>query len=64
MDDYQEYYETVMREEEWEADQQKDNMMLLDIIARRVKDKRRRVALILTYFGDTNGRTDENFGDC
>jgi len=64
MDDYQEYYETVMREEEWESDQKADNMMFLDIIARRVKDKRRRVQLILTYFGDTNGRTEENFGDC
>ena len=64
MDDYQEYYETVMREEEWEADQKTDNMMFLDIIARRVKDKRRRVQLILTYFGESNGRTEENFGDC
>lgn len=64
MDDYQEYYETVMREEEWEADQKADNMMFLDIIARRVKDKRRRVQLILTYFGESNGRTEENFGDC
>jgi len=64
MDDYQEYYETVMREEEWESDQKADNMMFLDIIARRVKDKRRRVQLILTYFGESNGRTEENFGDC
>lgn len=64
MDDYQEYYETVMREEEWESDLKADNMMFLDIIARRVKDKRRRVQLILTYFGESNGRTEENFGDC
>ena len=64
MDDYEEYYHTVMREEEYNEDKQKDNMMFLDIIARRVKDKRRRVQLILTYFGETNGRTEENFGDC
>jgi len=64
MDDYEEYYHTVMREEEYNEDKQKDNMMFLDIIARRVKDKRRRVQLILTYFGESNGRTDENFGDC
>ena len=62
MDDYEEYYHTVMREEEYNEDKQKDNMMFLDIIARRVKDKRRRVALIMNYFGEDYDR--ENFGDC
>lgn len=62
MDDYQEYYETVMREEEWNDDKRKDTMMFLDIISRRVTDKRRRVALILNYFGEDYDR--ENFGDC
>ena len=51
-----------MREEEYNEDKQKDNMMFLDIIARRVKDKRRRIALILNYFGEDYDR--ENFGDC
>ena len=62
MDDYQEYYETVMREEEWNADKRKDTAMFLDIISRRVTDKRRRIALILNYFGEDYDR--ENFGDC
>lgn len=57
----QQMYETVLREEEYQ-DEQKDNMHFLDIISRRVTDKRRRRALILNYFGGEYDR--ENFGDC
>ena len=62
LDDSQEYYETVIRQEEYNADARKDANMFLDIISRRVTDKRRRVALILNYFGEDYDR--ENFGDC
>ena len=62
LDDGQEYYETVLRQEEYNQDVRKDTVMFLDIISRRVKDKRRRVALILNYFGEDYDR--ENFGDC
>lgn len=62
LDDGQEYYETVIRQEEYNADARKDANMFLDIISRRVTDKRRRVALILNYFGEDYDR--ENFGDC
>lgn len=61
----QELYETVVREEEYRHDEKQremDNMAFLDIISRRVFDKRRRHALILNYFGDNYDR--ENFGDC
>jgi len=62
LDDGQEYYETVLRKEEYNQEIRKDTIMFLDIISRRVKDKRRRVALILNYFGEDYDR--ENFGDC
>jgi Zn-finger domain-containing protein len=62
LDDGQEYYETVLRKEEYNQDVRKDTIMFLDIISRRVTDKRRRVALILNYFGEDYDR--ENFGDC
>jgi len=61
MDDLQYLYETVVREEEYEQDK-KDDEMFLQIISRRIVDKRRRNQLILTYFGDNYDR--ENFGDC
>jgi len=63
-EDMQQLYETVVREEEFEYDKQKaqDNLMFLDIISRRVVDKRRRQTLILNYFGGDYDR--ENFGDC
>lgn len=60
MDDYQEYYHTVMREEEYEVD--KDDVEFLAIIKRRIADKRRQRELMLIYFGDRNGT--ENLGDC
>jgi len=56
-----EYYETVSRQEEYEQDQ-KDDVHFLYIVNRRIKDKRRRKQLLLTYFGDNYDR--ENFGDC
>ena len=62
LDDGQEYYETVIRQEEYNQEARKDTIMFLDIISRRVTDKRRRVALILNYFGEDYDR--ENFGDC
>jgi len=62
LDDGQEYYETVLRQEEYNQESRKDTIMFLDIISRRVTDKRRRVALILNYFGEDYDR--ENFGDC
>ena len=62
LDDGQEYYETVLRQEEYNQEARKDTIMFLDIISRRVTDKRRRVALILNYFGEDYDR--ENFGDC
>lgn len=62
LDDGQEYYETVLRQEEYNQEARKDASMFLDIISRRVTDKRRRVALILNYFGEDYDR--ENFGDC
>jgi hypothetical protein len=62
LDDGQEYYETVLRQEEYNHEARKDANMFLDIISRRVTDKRRRVALILNYFGEEYDR--ENFGDC
>jgi hypothetical protein len=62
LDDGQEYYETVLRQEEYNQEARKDANMFLDIISRRVTDKRRRVALILNYFGEDYDR--ENFGDC
>ena len=61
MDDLQYLYETVIRQEEYEQDK-KDDEMFLQIISRRIIDKRRRNQLILTYFGDNYDR--ENFGDC
>ena len=61
MDDLQYLYETVIREEEYEQDT-KDDEMFLQIIKRRIVDKRRRNQLILTYLGDNYDR--ENFGDC
>lgn len=61
MDDLQYLYETVIRQEEFEQDK-KDDEMFLQIISRRIIDKRRRRELILTYFGDNYDR--ENFGDC
>jgi len=61
MDDLQYLYETVIRQEEFEQDK-KDDEMFLQIISRRIVDKRRRNQLILTYFGDNYDR--ENFGDC
>ena len=61
MDDLQYLYETVIRQEEFEQDK-KDDEMFLQIISRRIIDKRRRNQLILTYFGDNYDR--ENFGDC
>jgi hypothetical protein len=61
MDDLQYLYETVIRQEEFERDK-KDDEMFLQIISRRIIDKRRRNQLILTYFGDNYDR--ENFGDC
>ena len=61
MDDLQYLYETVVRQEEYEQDK-KDDEMFLQIISRRIIDKRRRNQLILTYFGDNYDR--ENFGDC
>jgi len=61
MDDLQYLYETVIRQEEFEQDK-KDDEMFLQIISRRIVDKRRRRELILTYFGDNYDR--ENFGDC
>lgn len=62
LDDGQEYYETVLRREEYNQEARRDANMFLDIISRRVTDKRRRVALILNYFGESYDR--ENFGDC
>ena len=62
LDDGQEYYETVLRQEEYNQEARKDANMFLEIISRRVTDKRRRVALILNYFGEEYDR--ENFGDC
>ena len=61
MDNGQEYYETVSRQEEYEQDQ-KDDVHFLYIVNRRIKDKRRRKQLLLTYFGENYDR--ENFGDC
>jgi len=61
LDDGQEYYETVEREEEYEQDQ-RDDVAFLYIINRRIRDKRRRKQLLLTYFGEEYDR--ENFGDC
>ena len=61
LDDGQEYYETVEREEEDEQDQ-RDEVAFLYIINRRIRDKRRRQQLLLTYFGENYDR--ENFGDC
>lgn len=61
-DNEQEYYETVLRQEEYNVDARKDANMFIELINRRVKDKRRRVALILNYFGENYDR--ENFGDC
>jgi len=61
MDDLQYLYETVIRQEEYEQDK-KDDEMFLQIISRRIIDKRRRNQLILTYFGENYDR--ENFGDC
>jgi len=61
LDDGQEYYETVEREEEYEQDQ-RDDVAFLYIINRRIRDKRRRQQLLLTYFGEDYDR--ENFGDC
>ena len=61
MDDLQYLYETVIRQEEFEQDK-KDDEMFLQIISRRIIDKRRRNQLILTYFGENYDR--ENFGDC
>jgi len=61
MDDLQYLYETVVRQEEYEQDK-KDDEMFLQIIKRRIVDKRRRNQLILTYFGENYDR--ENFGDC
>ena len=61
MDDLQYLYETVIREEEYEQDT-KDDEMFLQIIKRRIVDKRRRNQLILTYLGDNYDR--EHFGDC
>lgn len=62
LDDGQEYYETVLRKEEYNQDVRKDANTFIELINRRVKDKRRRVALILNYFGEDYDR--ENFGDC
>ncbi len=62
LDDGQEYYETVLRKEEYNKDVRKDANTFIELINRRVKDKRRRVALILNYFGEDYDR--ENFGDC
>jgi hypothetical protein len=62
LDDGQEYYETVLRKEEYNQDVRKDANTFMELINRRVKDKRRRVALILNYFGEDYDR--ENFGDC
>ena len=61
MDDNQELYETVLREQQYEQDR-KDDAAFLSIIKRRITDKRRRNQLILTYFGEDYDR--ENFGDC
>ena len=61
-DNEQEYYETVIRQEEYNVDVRNDANMFIELINRRVKDKRRRVALILNYFGESYDR--ENFGDC
>ena len=62
LDDGQEYYETVIRQEEYNVDARNDANLFMELINRRVKDKRRRVALILNYFGEDYDR--ENFGDC
>jgi len=62
LDDGQEYYETVLRKEEYNIDARNDANLFMELINRRVKDKRRRVALILNYFGEDYDR--ENFGDC
>lgn len=62
LDDGQEYYETVIRREEYNVDARNDANLFIELINRRVKDKRRRVALILNYFGEDYDR--ENFGDC
>ena len=63
MDDQeQEYYETVIRQEEYNVDARNDANKFIELINRRVTDKRRRVALILNYFGESYDR--ENFGDC
>lgn len=61
-DNEQEYYETVLRQEEYNVDVRKDANLFMELINRRVTDKRRRVALILNYFGEDYDR--ENFGDC
>ena len=61
-DNEQEYYETVLRQEEYNVDVRKDANLFIELINRRVTDKRRRVALILNYFGENYDR--ENFGDC
>lgn len=53
-------YETVVRQEEYEKE--KDDVAFIEIIKRRITDKRRRKQLISTYFGEKYG--SENFGDC
>lgn len=53
-------YETVVRQEEYEKE--KDDVAFIEIIKRRIVDKRRRQQLLLTYFGDNYG--EQNFGDC
>lgn len=66
-DEYQEFYETVMREEEFlndikQREKEMDDFEFLAIIKRQIVDKRRRKLLLKTYFGEHYDR--ENFGDC